>query len=78
MSGRCGRLGSLQSDEQPELRDRCSTSILPVKCDVFRKGGFLSRKKHDNEIRHKDFKNGESNVYELENKKYEEAWTRME
>jgi len=75
-SERCGPLGFLQSDERPELRDRCSTSILPVECGVFRKEGFLTRQKRDNEIRHKDFRNEESNVYELENRKYEEAWTR--
>lgn len=59
--------------KRPELREGCSTSILPVKCDLFRKGRFLARKKRDNEIRHKDFRNEESNVYELENKNYEEA-----
>jgi hypothetical protein len=44
----------------------------------FERGDFLARKKRDNEIRHKDFWNEEPNVYELENKKYEEAWTRIE
>jgi len=58
--------------------DRRSTSILPVKCGVFRKGGFFIRKKRDNEIRHKDLRNEKSDVYEIENKKNEEAWTRLE
>lgn len=43
-SERCGQLDVLQSDERPELRDWCSTSIFPVKCDVFRNGSFVTRK----------------------------------
>jgi hypothetical protein len=35
----------LQSDERLELRNLRSTSIFPVKCEVFRKGSFLMRKK---------------------------------
>jgi hypothetical protein len=43
-SERCGQLDLLQSDERPELRAWCSTSIFPVKCDVFRNGSFVTRK----------------------------------